>query len=145
MRTPYGTDVGVRALLPFVASFTGTHGIPGASAVAVQLANAANELDAALADVGYSVPVGTGASLAQELLRTWNEAGAAAAVAFSLPQGTDSKHAAVYEQKFAAILAGIRAGDLELPDADRGAGSLGRFAGTDPEDSAFSREGVSDI
>ena len=125
-RIPYASTSDVLALLPYFATFTPTSK-PNATQVHRHLITASNELDAALVKEHYVVPVGSinasglpvVASLALDRLRTWAAVGAAALTAYSTPQGEDSKHAKLYDDRFTAILKGIADNEFEFTDADR--------------------------
>lgn len=114
----YATAADVSRKLTFLPAITGTSR-PSASQVDAAIAAAADELDAALAGVAYTVPVPTTATISLGVLREWSSIGAAGEVALSLPQGADSKHAASYRERFTAILDAIRDRERDLPDAAR--------------------------
>jgi hypothetical protein len=114
----YASAPDIARKLTFLPTITGSSR-PNATQMAGAIDGAADEIDAALAGVAYTVPVPTTAPISLGVLREWNAIGAAGEVALSLPQGSDSKHASEYRERFTAILDGIRDRDRDLPDATR--------------------------
>lgn len=110
----YASTVDILSHLSFVATFT-NNSKPNATQAHTQLLNASDEIDTVLGEAGYTTPIATGATQSGELLRHWTGLGAAMYVAYSMPQGQDSKHAATLERRFNIILDGIRSGALTLP------------------------------
>lgn len=116
----YATTADVQRKLTFLSPSLSATTKPTASQVADAIVGASDELDAALALVNYSVPVPTAATIALGVLREWAAIGAAGEVAYSLPQGSDSKHLG-YRERFSVILDEIRDRSRDLPDAPRDA------------------------
>lgn len=146
MRSPYATLSDVNGLLSFVPTFGATTK-PNGSQVTGFLAMAADDLDAALVTHNYAVPIASSAVNSFELVRDWSSVGAAYYTAAAMPQGIDSKHLAIYERRWDAILEGLRNGSLQLPtDAPVDPTLSGtRFAGTPNAVGAtpyFSRETI---
>lgn len=144
----YASEPDIRRLLQFLPATITATSRPQATQLHNALVAASDELDSALALVNYDTPVSTVASIAQGALRSWAAIGAAGEVAFALPQGSDSKHAKGYQEKFSAILEGIRDRDRELPDASKGSRSRPRHprtpAGAIGGSPMFSRDSIGD-
>lgn len=124
----YASPIDVLAHLS-VATFTGSSR-PNASEVGDLLLTASDELDAALTDAHYVVPVATGATAASELLRRYAAIGGAMYVSNSHPSGKNSNFLPFLERRWNVILGNIRSGDIALPDVAKDTEtSLPRFGG----------------
>lgn len=143
----YASPVDVLAHLS-VATFTGSSR-PNASEVGDLLLTASDELDAALTDAKYSVPVATGATAASELLRRYAAIGGAMYSANSHPSGKNSNFLPFLERRWNAILGSIRSGEISLPEIARDSStSLPRFGGEPAISGAtpfFTRDAVEDV
>lgn len=118
-RTPYASVSDIQRHLTFLPSLTGSSR-PTASQAVDQLIAASDEIDAALAEADYTVPIpSASAPVAAGVVREWAAIGAAAKVAYSLPQGADSKHAAGLGDRFSVLLLDARTGKVVLADAPR--------------------------
>lgn len=100
---------------------------PSVSQVKVICAWVASVIDAALANIGYVVPVTAPISLS--ILQDLNAMGAAASAemaAFMGANPNESQHASMLHKRFEQRLADIVSGKLKLPDAPQD------FSGTSP-------------
>lgn len=124
----YATVSDIAARLPG-ATFTASS-LPNASQVVELIVQTADELDAILADVKYSVPVPTTATAAFNLLAGWNSVGAAMYALGAKVQGQDSKQLPFLERRWTAILTDLRTGDTQLPGLSKDTTiSLPRYPG----------------
>lgn len=144
----YASVTDLHRLLTFLPATFNASTRPTPSQAHQALLDSSARLDAALGLVDYTTPVATTATAAGEVLRSWAAIGAAAEIAFALPQGKDSKHAEVYRSDFQAILGSIRGRDEGLPDVARGSRSRVRSSLTarSPEAASpmFTRDNVTD-
>lgn len=113
----YATVSDLAARLPG-ATFTASS-IPNASQVIEILGQTADELDAALAQARYAVPVPTTATAAFNLAAAWNSVGAAMYALGAKPQGQDSKQLPFLERRWEAILQNLQSGETTLPGYDK--------------------------
>jgi len=90
---------------------------PTTAALETALKESADMLNAALAAVGYSIPVATGATRSSRILQSLNQK-AGAAFAESAVPGTSGipQRAQAWQEEFNAGLKMISRGDLSMPD-----------------------------
>ena len=110
----YGSVTGVSALIPVVGTL-GTSSTPTSAQVTEWLAQGSARIDRALSSAGYSVPVGTSATVYAELTALANLYGAAhvlSARGLDSANGEAENRSDVWMERFNAELSSLAASDL---------------------------------
>jgi hypothetical protein len=137
-RESYAEIDDVSAELPW---FTITEtGQPNQDDVYRFLEIASDDIDRALAKLGYEVPIDVSATESRTLLRGWTAVGAAMRTVAAMPQGEDSKHLKFLERRWAEIMRELK-DEVVLPDVAKGSATTGRIrTGKPTGDPYFSRD-----